>query len=460
MKKCEHIWSEGSCKLCSLVCVHNYDEGTCTECSYKCDHIYNKDRCTICQIAKYYLVGYINKETVGFNENFQSLGQYAVESGSITINVKHDSYFFVKTSDNNNWYMASEDATGMFTLLENTKRGNAGEMICIPGGVTAEFSVYEGKNDTLGFIYTIDHCIHRMHTVDGVCLACEEIVDHTYDHGVCTGCMSLKPSQEMYLFGIINGEEYGYNNDAMNIGEYAFKDNSLKVKFDKDSFVGIKTKDNFDWYMTNGKIAEGTPYTILSNTRDYIDADLFFIPGGTEVLITISNNGNDTFTISYEYTDTPNCTLKLKFAELVTDNDFRYKVSFTVSGEENIDADNMGLLIFDSNVAEPTAENATKVINGAAVNGKYFLVETDSVKVQNLVDTLYFSVYAKLSDGTYVYSNVVSYSAVRYADSVINSKYSTAEEKARMVSLLNFIAAAQKYHGYKTENLANAGITK
>ncbi len=459
-KECDHIWKDGICKYCSLVCIHSYKDGVCSKCSYQCEHTYNKEICTNCQIAKYYLVGYINNETVGFNENHLELGRYALTDGSITVNVKHDSYFFVKTSDNKNWYMATDETVGMFALLENTALGEASEMIFIPGGVTAEFSVYAGKNDTVGFIYTIEKCIHKFHTADGICLACEEQIDHTYSQGLCTGCMSPKPEQDMYLFGVINGKDYGYNYDSENIGEYLFVDKTLTVKFTEDSYIGIKSADNRDWYMTDGKLAEGIQTAVLSNTCEGIDAELLFIPADTEVRITIINNGNDTFTLTYKSTAIPDCELKIKYAELITDNEFRYKVAFTAEGLEDFSVNDMGLLMFERNVAQPTIEYAEKVIDGARIEGNYIVVETDVIEAQKLVDTIFFRAYAKVDENTYVYSDIVSYSAVRYATSVINSKYAPASEKAQMTALLNFIAAAQKYHGYKTENLANAGLAK
>lgn len=456
--ECNHIWYDGVCRVCDLVCEHKWQKGVCTTCDVKCEHTYSKDACSNCGVAKYYLVGYINKAAVGYNEDYLNLGDYGFEDGSVTLSIKHDSYFFVKTSDNKNWYMATEDANSMFALLQNTQNGKAGEMIFIPGGVTAEFTVYVGKNDTVGLVYTIENCIHKFHTEDGICLACEEEVSHTYSSGVCTGCMQPKPEQDMYLFGIINGVDYGYNYDATNIGEYEFVDKTLTVTFESDSYIGIKTKDNLDWYMTDGKLPEGTNTAVLANVRYGIDADLLFVPGGTEYRFTIVNNGNDTYTLSYEATALPD--LKAKFAELTTGSKFTYKIFFTAEGTSVPDASQMGILIFDRNVAEGTIENAAEVISGATADGKYFVAETDSIPVQKLVDTIYFRVYAKFSDGTYVYSDMMTYSAVRYAATIINSKYSTQTEKNSMVSLLNYITAAQIYHNYKTDNLANAGLSK
>lgn len=444
--ECVHIWVDGECQYCSITCAHSWKAGECIACGTKCNHTYTKDKCTNCQVAKYYLVGYINKVAVGYNEDYENLGQFALEGGSVTVNVKYDSYFFVKTSDNKNWYMASESVSGMFALLENTKNGNAYEMIFMPAGVTAEFSVYEGKNDTVGFVYTIDSCIHTLHDTDGICVACEEEVDHNYSGGWCKVCHAQKPQQNMYLFGVINGEDYGYNMDYATIGDYKLLGNTLLIKFETDSYVGIKTQDNEDWYMTNGKCAEGATSAVLENTRAGIDANLFMIPGGMEVAITISNNGNDTYTLSYVSTEKPLGTINNKYATLTTQGEFRYNIYFTVTTEENVEVDEIGLLIFSENNANGTINSAAQVISVAYTEGTQMYVMTDAIEAQCLAETMYMKVYAKLSDGSYVYGDIIAYSGVTHANNVLSSKYSTASEKALMASLLNFIAAAQKFN--------------
>ena len=459
-KPCEHNWENGICTVCNLVCEHSYKHGKCEYCKAQCEHTYSKDVCTKCNIAKYYLVGYINKETVGFNENFLDLGRYAIDGGSITVTVKHDSYFFVKTSDNKNWYMATESDAGMFSLLENTKNGTASDMIYIPGGVTAEFTVYAGKNDTVGVIYTIENCIHLRHTTDGVCLACEEEGTHTFVGGYCTGCYIAKPQQDMYLFGIINGTEYGYNSDSSNIGSYKFINNTLVVNFRYDSLIGIKTKDNKDWYMANDQYYMGATSAVMANKNSSDASNLFYIPGGEEVVISIVNNGDDTYTLSYKISTTAQCTVKTKYATLSTENDLRYNLYFTVTTTATIAAEDMGLLVFTEYNENGTIENADGVYSAAQTDGGYMYVQTDKLAAQYLVDTIYMRVYVKLSDGSYAYSDVVSYSGVNYANNVLSSKYSTNSEKAKAASLLNYIAAAQTFYGYKTDSLANSNLTK
>ncbi|MBQ1978042.1 MAG: SH3 domain-containing protein, partial [Ruminococcus sp.] len=105
---CSHKFEDGICSLCNLVCQHKWNDGKCIVCAVACKHTYSNYECTTCKISQYYLVGYINNETVGFNENYANLGRYKFTGRSVTVAVKHDSYFFIKTSDNNNWYMAPD----------------------------------------------------------------------------------------------------------------------------------------------------------------------------------------------------------------------------------------------------------------------------------------------------------------------------------------------------------------
>ncbi len=79
---------------------------------------------------------------------------------------------------------------------------------------------------------------------------------------------------------------------------------------------------------------------------------------------------------------------------------------------------------------------------------------------KKLGDTIYFKVYAKLPDGTYVYSSLLSTSPKAYAMKMINKTTSSDTLKALCVSLLNYGAAAQEYFNYKPYNLMNAELTE
>lgn len=86
------------------------------------------------------------------------------------------------------------------------------------------------------------------------------------------------------------------------------------------------------------------------------------------------------------------------------------------------------------------------------------MVQTDGIAAKNLADNIYMKAYAKLSDGSYVYSNLVTYSPKKYADSRLANS-SNEKMKALCVAMLNYGAAAQKYFNYKTDTLMNADLT-
>jgi malonyl CoA-acyl carrier protein transacylase len=71
-------------------------------------------------------------------------------------------------------------------------------------------------------------------------------------------------------------------------------------------------------------------------------------------------------------------------------------------------------------------------------------------------EVVYFKVYAKLSDGSYVYSEVAGYSAAVYAKTIL--KKEASQSKALVVALMNYGAEAQKFFG-QTEDLMNEFLT-
>ena len=76
-----------------------------------------------------------------------------------------------------------------------------------------------------------------------------------------------------------------------------------------------------------------------------------------------------------------------------------------------------------------------------------------------LGDALYFKAYAKLSDGSYVYTDIAGYHAVLYANTILNSSAASAQAKSLVVAMLNYGAAAQVSFEYKTDSLMNANLT-
>ncbi len=150
-------------------------------------------------------------------------------------------------------------------------------------------------------------------------------------------------------------------------------------------------------------------------------------------------------------------SLNLSYGSLSFEDEIRYNLYFTATDLE--DVTEMGLLVFDTALTDGAIEDAASVINEYTVGDDYYMAQTEGIAAKNMGDTLYFRLYARLSDGSYVYSTMVSYSCVRYANTIL-SKSQSQYMKALVVAMLNYGAEAQLYFGYNTDNLMNAGLTE
>ncbi len=101
-----------------------------------------------------------------------------------------------------------------------------------------------------------------------------------------------------YLFGYINGANYGCEEDSANLGDYQFQEGKLTAAFDQTSYVALKT-DQGGWYMTDGWQGEVSSATLYNTAVLGETANKLQVPGGVEVEFTLTDNGDDTFTLSY-----------------------------------------------------------------------------------------------------------------------------------------------------------------
>ena len=289
---------------------------------------------------------------------------------------------------------------------------------------------------------------------------------HNYANGICTVCGEVDPdyiaiSPDYYLFGLINGTNYGCDEDYANLGEYKFVDGKLTVTFEQDSYVGVKNGNNLNWYMTNGWMGTSTTSATLYSTGALTNADKLYVPGGREVTFTLVVNSNDTLTLSYvakEPVVVP--TLSAKFPTLSFEDEVFINVYFSVTDLGKYTTADMGLLTWSTARTEGTINDAEGIIAGAVFSNEYGLyqVHTQGIPAKCLGDTVYFKVYIKLSDGSYVYTKLHNYSPKTYATSTLSTSTNTAQ-KALVVAMLNYGAEAQKYFSYKPYNLMNASLT-
>ena len=151
----------------------------------------------------------------------------------------------------------------------------------------------------------------------------------------------------------------------------------------------------------------------------------------------------------------PTLTLKaptLEFKDMITVN-----AMFEASNLD--DVVEMGMITYSSKVAEWSIETAEHVIPGTtfdAITDRYIAC-SQGIHAKYLGDTVYLACYAKLTDGSYVYTKLASYSPVQYATSKLNG--SDVKLKQLVVAMLNYGAAAQTHFKHNTDALANGTLT-
>ena len=144
-------------------------------------------------------------------------------------------------------------------------------------------------------------------------------------------------------------------------------------------------------------------------------------------------------------------------ASLSFDDEIHYNFYYTV--DDAADVEEMGLAIFADRMTDGIITDAIKVLPGYYVSGERYVVRTHGIPAKEMGDNVWFKIYAKLSDGTYAYSDIAGYNAVYYAKAIL-AESQDPEMKALVVAMLNYGAAAQEYFGHNTDSLMNAGLTE
>ncbi|MBE6794683.1 MAG: hypothetical protein E7532_07050 [Ruminococcaceae bacterium] len=329
--ECKHNFIDGVCKVCQLICAHSYEDGKCSGCGTVCKHNISSGICTVCsKTFTYSLAGVINGSFSGCESDFESCSNVFTDMKA-TLETTEDSFVFVKTTDNEFLYLAKDTSKSGTATLYNSATPDAEEMLYVPSGVKAEFTLSFGENDTLILSYEIMECAHLNRNNGGICRVCGDVE--------------------------------------------------------------------------------------------------------------------------------PVAQVDLKYAELAFEEKVKYTVYFDTLNIDGVSAENMGIMMFDSLDYDANADTASKIYSGVRSENGYFAIDTDPMYAHKLGDEIYFKAFAKLADGSYVYSDIMSYSGVRYATSVINNPNCTKEHKALMVALLNYGAELQKYYDYNTDKLMNAELT-
>ena len=105
--------------------------------------------------ADYYLIGYINGADYGCEADAENMGDYKFVDGTLTATFEVDSYVFVKTEGNTDWFMSDGFAGQSPATLINTKNTLTDyNKLFVPGGVEVTFTLVENADGTLTLSYT------------------------------------------------------------------------------------------------------------------------------------------------------------------------------------------------------------------------------------------------------------------------------------------------------------------
>ena len=462
---------DGICTTCGSAVEHSFSNGVCTGCGLS-DGSYNP--------FDHYLFGYINGADYASGN---VLGEYKFVNGKLTVSFTQDSYVALKEvypygkygPEVIGYYMTEAYTEETTATFYNSNTG-ASEKMFVPGGVEVTFTLTTGDGFlTVSYTTGCAHSFSEKVTTAAGCLSAgvktltcskcgysttESIpaTGHNYVSGKCTGCGIADPSVSgaaYCLVGYINGANYGCEEDHANIGQYVFTGSRLTTSFETDSYIFVKSTDNTKWYLT------GSYTTDTSATFYQGGSEKMFVPGGKTLTFTLIENEDGSLTISYvegagAASVKPTLTLKapaLEFKDMITVNAF-------YTAENTQDVVEMGMITYTSKVSVVDIKTAAHVIPGAtydSASGRYFSA-SQGIHAKYLGDTVYLACYAKLTDGTYAYTKLASYSAVTYATNQLKNS-TDAKLKQLVAAMLNYGAAAQNYFGYNTGALANASLT-
>lgn len=171
--------------------------------------------------------------------------------------------------------------------------------------------------------------------------------------------------------------------------------------------------------------------------------------------------GNTTYTAVYTSVPKVLPTITPKYPSVSFEDEIVMNVYFTATDLGDVALEDMGLLVWSSPQTTGSIANAEQVSSGAVYQEDtgFYGVSTQGIPAKKLSDTIYFKVYVRLADGSYVYSTMLNYSPKTYADTVLSGSGYSNKMKALVVAMLNYGAQAQVYFNYRPYNLMNANLT-
>ncbi len=217
------------------------------------------------------------------------------------------------------------------------------------------------------------------------------------------------------------------------------------------SFSSIKHK-NIDFGNVNGLLTSGSGTMSVAEFSD----ELAEVLSSTAIYTSNESAPGADFDNGGVSANAP--ALLPKYPTLSFEDEIRYNIYFTAQNLESYNTADMGLITFDGRLVNGTIEDAVDVIPGATFNGTEFMVHTNGIPAKKMGDTVYFKIYFKQADGTYLYSDVFGYSALKYAQDCLDGDYDS-KLQSLIVAMLNYGSTAQEFFGYKANIPMNEGLS-
>ena len=152
-------------------------------------------------------------------------------------------------------------------------------------------------------------------------------------------------------------------------------------------------------------------------------------------------------------------TIDLKYPTLLLQDEIIMNVYFDAYDLD--DVMEIGIITYSQQVESWSVDTAEGIRCGyqwGEAEG-YYYVTTNGIAAKDIGSPIYFSIYAKLSNGEYVYTKLVSYSPSTYAYNVLQQPTTEVPMKALLVSMLNYGTAAQNYFGLAVDDPMNGDLT-
>lgn len=197
----------------SYTCTHSGhgQNGVCTNCESTNVHKYVNGSCS-CGVVDpsfnptFYLVGSINGEDYGIEDDHENLGSYKFVDGTLTAIFTAKTDVMIKTNTNK-WYMTKtyvkENTATFYNCADYPDE--AKQKMNIPVGVEVTFTLTENADGTLTLSYTTGACLHLSHNTSGICTVCGENVAHTFSDATCTAPKTCS------VCGVTEGDALGHS---------------------------------------------------------------------------------------------------------------------------------------------------------------------------------------------------------------------------------------------------------